>query len=95
MTPKSITLCAALALAACASGKPYDDLPMGEKITFEQCRSGYIVSSEIVKNKTGTVGGAIDGALNALQRLEELNVKAIEGCAGKQGVNPRTVPGYR
>lgn len=95
MTRKPIILCAALALAACTAGKAYNDLSMEEKITFEKCRGEFISGSNILENKTGTIGGAIDGTLNAATRLGELNVKAIKECSGKQGVNPKTVPGYR
>lgn len=94
MKHSPIILCAALALAACAGGKDYKGLPMDEKITFEKCRGQFLSSSKIIQNKTGTVGGAIDGTLNAAQRLSELNQKAIKECASKQGVNPKTVPGY-
>ncbi len=89
-----IILCTAMALAACNAGKNYSDLAMDEKIAFEKCRGEYISGSKIIENKTGTLGGALDGTLNAAKRLGELNGKAIKDCADKQGVNPKTVPGY-
>jgi hypothetical protein len=90
-----IILCAALALAACESGKNYKDMPMDEKITFEKCRAEFLASSNIIQNKTGTIGGAIDGTLESAKRLGELNRKAIKECGYKHGVNPKSVPGYR
>ena len=94
MTRKPILLCAALALAACTTGKAYHDLSMEEKVAFEKCRGEYISSSKILENKTGTIGGALDGTLAMATRLGEVNMKAIKECSGKHGVNPKTVPGY-
>ncbi len=94
MTRKPILLCAALALAACTTGKAYHDLSMEEKIAFEKCRAEFISSSKLLENKTGTLGGAIDGSLAMATRLGEVNVEAIKKCSGKHGVNPKTVPGY-
>ncbi|HEY0900996.1 MAG TPA: hypothetical protein VGD95_02620, partial [Micavibrio sp.] len=92
MKRAAILLCAALALAACDDGKKYNDLTMEEKIAFEKCRGEFIASSKIIENKTGTVGGAIDGTLNAAQRLGELNQKAIKECAKQHNVSAKSVP---
>jgi|GEM_PF-6340930 hypothetical protein len=96
MTHKPLILCAALALAACTtSTRSYNDLSLEEKMRFENCRAEFIANRPILENKTGTIGGAIDGALNAGNRLAELNEKAARSCARTMGVTPATVPGLR
>ena len=95
MLKQSLAATALFALAACSSGnRPYQELGVGEKADFEKCRFEQIRQRPAVENKTGTVGGAIDGILDLPKRMAELNQKAIRECAGKMKVDPKTVPGW-
>lgn len=97
MFRKTTTIVFALAtLAACSTpGRDYSTISVGEQADHASCTARKFSEATILENKTGTIGGVIDGVLSAPERAAQATKKAARSCAREMNIDPDTVPGFR